>query len=123
DGSSAAVPYTPGTGPGAWQPTPPAFAASLFPQWPQVTPFAMTGGGQFRPAAPPALTGAEYTAAFNEVKDYGGNGTTTPTLRSPEQTVIAQFWADGAGTETPPGHWNTIAADVAEARGTTLAEN
>jgi membrane-associated phospholipid phosphatase len=123
DGAGAVLPYTPGTGPGAWQPTPPAFAASLFPQWPGVTPFAMTSGSQFRPGAPPALTSAEYAAAFQEVKDYGGNGVTTPTLRTDEQTLIAKFWADGAGTETPPGHWNTIASDVARASGTTLVQN
>ena len=33
------------------------------------------------------------------------------------------FWADGAGTETPAGHWNTIAQDVAAATGNTLEEN
>lgn len=123
DGAGITVPYTPGTAPGAWQPTPPAFAASLFPQWPAVTPFALTNGAQFRPPAPPALTSADYAAAFQEVKDYGGDGVTTPTIRNDDQTLVAKFWADGAGTETPPGHWNTIAADVAEARGTTLVEN
>src|SRR5262249_45298380 len=41
DGSAGSVPYTPGSGPGVWQPTPPAFAAALFPQWPDVTPFTM----------------------------------------------------------------------------------
>jgi len=30
------------------------------------------------------------------------------------------FWADGAGTETPPGHWNSIAQIIADARGNTL---
>jgi membrane-associated phospholipid phosphatase len=33
------------------------------------------------------------------------------------------FWADGAGTETPPGHWNSIAQIIAAARGNTLEEN
>ena len=53
DGSDAVVPYTPGTDPGDWQPTPPANLPALSPQWPQVTPFAMTSGAQFRPSAPP----------------------------------------------------------------------
>ena len=26
--------------------------------------------------------------------------------------VVAEFWADGPDSETPPGHWNTIASDV-----------
>src|SRR5262249_38737780 len=123
DGANVNVPYTPGSGPGAWVPTPPAFAASLFPQWPGVKPFAMTSTSQFRPPTPPALTSADYAAAYNEVKAYGGDGVTTPTIRNADQTLIAKFWADGAGTETPPGHWNTIAEDVARAQGTTLVQN
>ena len=26
--------------------------------------------------------------------------------------VVAEFWADGPDSETPPGHWNTLANDV-----------
>ena len=33
--------------------------------------------------------------------------------------VIAEFWADGPKSETPPGHWNTIANAVADASGST----
>lgn len=28
--------------------------------------------------------------------------------------VIAEYWADGPDSETPPGHWNTIANDVSD---------
>ncbi len=31
--------------------------------------------------------------------------------------VMAEFWADGPKSETPPGHWNTIANMVADAPG------
>jgi hypothetical protein len=31
--------------------------------------------------------------------------------------VMAEFWADGPKSETPPGHWNTIANGVADAPG------
>src|SRR5262249_10394682 len=44
DGSGATVPYTPGTDPGDWQPTPPARLPALAPQWPFVTPFALAAG-------------------------------------------------------------------------------
>src|SRR5947209_9789555 len=64
DGSTAVVPYTPGTDPGDWQPTLPAFLPALAPQWRSVTPFALTSGAQFRPPPPPALDSAEYAAAF-----------------------------------------------------------
>ena len=28
--------------------------------------------------------------------------------------VLAEFWADGPNSETPPGHWNSIANDVSD---------
>src|SRR5882757_7762602 len=71
DGANAVVNYTPGTAPGDWRPAPPAFAPAQTPQWPDVTPFALHSGSHFRPGPPPALTGPEYTAAFNEVKALG----------------------------------------------------
>jgi membrane-associated phospholipid phosphatase len=40
----------------------------------------------------------------NEVYNYIKNPTR-------ENIRIVQFWADGAGTYTPPGHWNAIAAE------------
>jgi hypothetical protein len=34
--------------------------------------------------------------------------------------VLAQFWADGPASETPPGHWNTIANEVSDSPGFEL---
>ena len=120
DGSDATVPYTPGSNPGDWQPTPPAYQPALDPQWPNVTPFCMTTGADFRPQGPPALGTADYLAALQKTRDLGAINSHT---RTPEQTLIALFWADGAGTTTPPGHWNLIAHTVAEAQGNTLVQN
>src|SRR5262249_27773452 len=36
---------------------------------------------------------------------------------------IAWFWDDGAGTCTPPGHWNQIARVVAMAKQNSMADN
>ena len=69
DGSNAIVSYTPGIGPGVWQPTPPGFLPAAFPQWATLTPFTMTSNSQFRPAGAPDLSSDAYTAAFNEVKE------------------------------------------------------
>ena len=99
DGADTKVTYVPGTALGKWQPTPPAFAKALLPQWPQVTPFALVSGSQFRPSNPPALTSSDYAAALNEVERLGSKNSTT---RTSEQTQIAFFWSDGAGTSTPP---------------------
>jgi hypothetical protein len=121
DHSADITPYTPGMLAGQWRPTPAGFAPALVPNWPVVTPWCMTDGAQFRHAAgPPSLSSTEYAAALNEVKSLGAANSAT---RTQEQTNIAHFWADGAGTSTPPGHWNRIAQTVATAQGNTLSEN
>ncbi len=35
--------------------------------------------------------------------------------------VIAEYWADGPSSETPPGHWNTIANDLLTGTGVAKA--
>lgn len=120
DHSTDIVPYTPGTDPGQWRPTPPGFFDALLPQWATVTPFAMSTGSQFRLSGPPDLTSPEYAAALNRVKELGAK---TGSTRTPDQTQIAYFWADGAGTVTPPGHWNQIAQGIASTQNLSLAEN
>ena len=107
-------------GGGWWLATPPAFASPLLPNWPHVTPWAMTSSSELRPAAPPSPNSAEYLAAFREVKRIGRVNSPN---RTAEQTQIALFWADGAGTETPPGHWITIASGLSRDRGLSLQEN
>ncbi len=99
DRSKTTVSYLPSTSPGDWQPTPSGFLPALLPQWPNVTPFAMTSSAQFRPAGPPALSSDRYASEFNQVKTLGAKNSP---VRTPDQTEIAQFWADGAGTYTPP---------------------
>ncbi|MEG3848546.1 phosphatase PAP2 family protein [Microcoleus sp. herbarium19] len=120
DGASKVVSYTAKTDLGSWVSTPPALAAALAPQWPDVTPFAMTSGSQFRPAGPPALDSAKYAEELNEVKEIGKSDSLT---RTPDQTAIAKFWANGAGTFTPPGHWNQIAQEAAALSGNSLEDN
>jgi len=119
DGSDAVVPYVPNPIPGRWRATLPAFAPGLLPQWGTMTPFAMARGDMFRPQPPPDLSSAAYALELNLVKSVGG---TTSVTRTADESEIAQFWADGGGTETPPGHWLHIAQDVAEVEGLTLEE-
>ena len=117
DGSAVLTPYVPGTALGDWRPTPPAFAPALLPQWADLMPFAMTSADQFQPSGPPALDSPEYAAALNQVKSLGALNSTT---RTGDQTEIALFWADGAGTYTPPGHWDAIAARLASEKHTSF---
>src|SRR6266513_5519512 len=120
DGSDAIVPPPGGSGPGVWIPTPPAFLPYLLPQWGFVRPFAMNSSSQFRPPGLPSLDSQQYAADYDEVKSLGAAVDST---RTEEQTQIALFWADGAGTETPPGHWNSIAQTIADMQGNTLEQN
>src|SRR5215470_1649067 len=96
DGSNAIVLPPDGSGPGVWVPTPPGFAPCLLPQWGFIAPFAMSGSSQFRPLGPPSLDSERYAADYNEVKQLGAAIGST---RTDEQTLIALFWDDGAGTE------------------------
>jgi hypothetical protein len=52
--------------------------------------------------------GPRGLAEMNEV--YAVSQTLTD-----EQKRIADYWADGAGTATPAGHWNLIAVDLLRA--------
>jgi len=53
-------------------------------------------------APPPSTSSAKFKADLAEVKDVVTHLTSA-------QLAIAQKWNDGAGTYTPPGHWNAIA--------------
>ena len=109
DGSDAAWSGSVPVGPGLWVPTPPAFAAPLEPLAGTWRPWNITRGSQLRPAPPPAFGGKRYAREVREVYDVSRS-------LSPEQRRIADFWADGPGTVTPPGHWNRIALDLIAAK-------
>lgn len=66
----------------------------------------------------------EYSAAYNEVKSLGGNGTTTPT-HTATQTVIGIYWGyDGRpGLGTPPRLYNQIVRTIAKQQHNTEAQN
>ena len=105
--SSPPSPYLPGTSPGDWQPTPGGSGLPKFQTLATTTPFALTSPSQFRPAGPPALTSAEYTRDFNEVKAFGG---ATSSARTPYQTETATFWQ----LDTPTDMWDRVADSLAQ---------
>jgi hypothetical protein len=94
---------------------------ALGAHWGEVTPFVLNSPSQFRVPAPPALNSSAYTAAFNEVKRLGGDGITTPTERTAEQTEIGIYWAyDGTPSLcAPPRLYNQITVHIADQMGTT----
>ena len=92
----------------------------LTPHWGAVRPFALADGAQFRPSPPPQFgslepytdalgvvtTGDEaYHAQFEEVLSISG-------ALGDVEKCIAEFWADGPRTWTPPGHWNQLAYGI-----------
>lgn len=120
DGADATVAIPPSPNPGDWLPTPPGFAPYLLPQWAFLDPFVMSTPDQFRPPPPPALDSEDWAFDYQYTVELGS---VASALRTEDQTQIALFWADGAGTETPPGHWNHIASDLARNRNLTLEQN
>ena len=87
------------------------------PQWADLDPFALISPDQFLPEGPPELTSREYAKAVKQVQSLGEADST---LRTDEQTEIAEYWH--YGPRTPPGHWNDIATDIAQAEGLSLTE-
>jgi hypothetical protein len=92
--------------PGATECTPVQKFAT--PHWRNVTPFALTSPSQFRPDHGPAVTilkgkpSDAYRKAVDQQLTYSAGLTDT-------HKVIAEYWEDPPGSETPPGHWNLFA--------------
>src|SRR5439155_12298136 len=84
--------------------------------WGRVQPFVMASSHQFRLPPPPALNSPDYTAAYNEAKRLGGDGIVTPTARTPEQTIVAIYWAyDGTPSLCAPSRlYNQLAVHIAD---------
>jgi membrane-associated phospholipid phosphatase len=126
DGSQHAEPrygidYLPGDGPGDWRQDPISqHPLALGGHWGTVRPFVLASGDQFRIPPPPPLDSAEYAQAFAEVQSLGGDGVTTPTVRTEEETHVGIFWAyDGTPSLcAPPRLYNQIASQIAEQRHT-----
>jgi hypothetical protein len=126
DGSDVMMNWPVGTQPGQWQPDPLHPSQSAWgPDWGAVTPFAMPNVARFHLPPPPPLTSQAYADAYNEVKSLGGDGVTTPTVRTPEQTEIGIFWGyDGSpGLGTPPRLYNQIAETLAVQMHNTVIAN
>ena len=103
--------------PGHWRQDP----ISLIPialgaHWGGCKPFVIKSTKQFLAPPPPALSSAAYTTAYNEAKNFGGDGIHTPTQRTPEQTFIGTFWAyDGTPSLcAPPRLYNQITVHIAD---------
>ncbi len=69
------------------------------PHWGLVIPFALASGAQLRPALGPArYPSNRYRRQAMQILEYSARLTDA-------QKVIVEYWADGPGSELPPGHW------------------
>jgi hypothetical protein len=108
-----------------WQPlcvpTPPPGATSCAgtvqsfatPQWNRVTPFALTRPDQFGPAVQDRSRLPEQAKALVDMQGSMSDAGRTSSY----------YWADGPGSELPPGHWAMFAQAAARANGLTLDQN
>ena len=86
----------------------PATQRFATPHWRNVTPFALTSAAQFRPDHGPAVTVLKGKPSDAFRKEVDQQLTFSAGLTD-TQKVIAQYWEDPPGSETPPGHWNLFA--------------
>src|SRR5438067_2632734 len=92
----------------------------LLPQWGLVKPFALTSGSQFRDFilayGPAQYPHGSYRKQAIEVLHLSARLNDTA-------KVIAEYWADGPGSGTPPGHWNIIAQEISRGDGHTIDDD
>lgn len=111
-------PYTVPIGDGLWEPTS-AVVNPLEPCWGDLRTFALLFGAECAPLPHPPFSRAPtspFAAEAQEVYDQGSLGANL----TQDQKDIATFWADGAGTLTPPGHWVSITGQVVVQEGVDL---
>ncbi len=120
----------------------------LTPQWGEVTPFALTSGGQFRAPTPFSfLLDPLATADLQAETITRRDGTVVPISKdligidinpdfiseseaiisfsanlTDEEKMIAEYWEDPSGTAFPPGHWLEIGQFVSQRDGYGLDE-
>jgi len=101
--------YVPPAGIDKWIPTPPLYQGAMLPYWGNNRPMVLANGaGPVDPPSSPefsATPGSPFYKAAYEVYNTGKH-------LSFEENTIALYWADGAGTFSPPGHNIAIALQM-----------
>lgn len=100
-------------GPAHWVPTSTIGQQQvpLLPGWGKNRPFAMPDGASCGLPPPPAYSEDKASRFYKEALEVYE----TRKGLTPEQTAIARFWSDDPMlSPTPPGHWISIALQIAE---------
>jgi hypothetical protein len=107
DGLDNQVTYVqPPPGPGVWEPTAPAPPVDLVLT--RVRPLSLRTASQFRPAGPLSLSSHRYA---EEVHETGVRGRIDSSVRTAEQTAVAQFWAENTAVQ-----WHRAVLRLASAK-------
>jgi hypothetical protein len=102
---------------GCWVPTA-AGQIALQPYWKdRMTPFVLTPG-DCGEDGPPAFSTDPASEAYQQAYEVY----VTRNNLTPEQAIIARFWADGPGSINGPGHSLSTAGQILQLVGANLAE-
>ena len=101
------APYTPGTKPGDFQPTPPTNIAAAA-GWGALSTFVVRSSVLFRAPRPYSLQSLDYAMDLNEIAVLGKAGVSA---RTSDQTAIAFFWYENGSFA-----WNRIARKLSGGR-------
>jgi hypothetical protein len=104
--------------PNRWQPLATATGSQQFltPHWGLVRPFALPSLDDIRPAPPAFYPDGNYIQEVNQIIHYSAK-------LDDRAKTIAQYWADGPSSATPPGHWNLFAQAVSQRDAHTLDDD
>ena len=103
------VDYISPTGPGKWEPTS-TQVIPLQPYWGSARTFVPNCAAQTQPEPPITFSTSTSSRFYSQALEVY---TVTKEITE-EERIIAEYWADGAGTVTPPGHSMLIAAQLIE---------
>ncbi len=113
DGSTALWDGTTPTGDGIWKAAPTAIGGPLEVMAGTWRPWILASGSELRAEPPPAFGSEAWQRDADELVRVA------ETLTD-DQVRIARFWADGSGTDTPPGHWTRIGLNLVARDGLSL---
>ena len=103
-------PPAPLVDPWRWQPQ--TTMSGSTPHWRNVTPFN-----------PNAIPNTQVPNPPNSVSQTADNLLAESAGLNDRKKSMAVYWADGPGSETPPGHWNLIAQWLSRRHGQTLDQD
>jgi hypothetical protein len=86
------------------------------PQWGRVKSFALPAANYFRPGPAPLNTNDLFLQRCEQLRGYSA-------ALDDQTKMIAEYWEDGGGTNTPPGHWHAIAQEVSRRDNHTLDDD